>query len=333
MDLRPGGRPCRAARVECDGRRRERRRRAPRWHLLAAPDDVAPGVRDAADDGGLRAADRDRLLLAGPVPAGVQPPPAVQEGPHRQGSRRSSSSTRSATRTSGTSCGCSTGRSTCPHRPASGSSIRLGPIPPFNPTKRPQMVGWAQETSLDVQYSHAIAPGANILLVETPVAETLGVEGFPQIVRAENFVVNHHLGNVISQSFGAPEAGFPSAGSGSLALPVSPSRHPDAPVLDAVALGRATLARQLLLIVPIWVPSRRSIDSVGCRARSRRRHRSRCGRGSTASQPATSRRRSSHARWSRPRSTGARSTSSRARTTPRSCGDSPRPPRGRRHRK
>ena len=75
------------------------------------------------------------------------------------------------------------------------------------------MVGWAQETSLDVQYSHAIAPGANILLVETPVAETLGVEGFPQIVRAENFVVNHHLGNVISQSFGAPEAGFPSAGS------------------------------------------------------------------------------------------------------------------------
>jgi len=86
-----------------------------------------------------------------------------------------------------------------------------GPIPPFNPTKRPPMVGWAQETSLDVEYSHAIAPGANILLVETPVAETLGVEGFPQIVKAENFVVNHHLGNVISQSFGAPEAGFPSA--------------------------------------------------------------------------------------------------------------------------
>ena len=86
-----------------------------------------------------------------------------------------------------------------------------GPIPPFNPTKRPAMVGWAQETSLDVEYSHAIAPGANILLVETPVAETLGVEGFPQIVKAENFVVNHHLGNVISQSFGAPEAGFPSA--------------------------------------------------------------------------------------------------------------------------
>jgi subtilase family serine protease len=88
-----------------------------------------------------------------------------------------------------------------------------GPIPSFNPKKRPTMVGWAQETSLDVQYSHAIAPGANILLVETPVAETLGVQGFPQIVRAENFVISHHLGNVITQSFAAPEAGFPGANS------------------------------------------------------------------------------------------------------------------------
>jgi len=71
-----------------------------------------------------------------------------------------------------------------------------GPIPPFNPTKRPAMVGWAQETSLDVEYAHAIAPGANILLVETPVAETIGVTGFPQIVAAENYVIDHHLGDV-----------------------------------------------------------------------------------------------------------------------------------------
>ncbi len=89
----------------------------------------------------------------------------------------------------------------------------VGKVPPFDPQKRPMMVGWAQETSLDVEYSHAIAPGANILLVETPVAETLGVQGFPQIVKAENFVIDHHLGTVISQSFAAPEAGFPSAAS------------------------------------------------------------------------------------------------------------------------
>jgi subtilase family serine protease len=86
-----------------------------------------------------------------------------------------------------------------------------GPIPSFNPTKRPTMVGWAEETTLDVEYSHAIAPDANILLVETPVAETIGVTGFPQIVAAENYVIDHHLGDVITQSFAAPEQTFPNA--------------------------------------------------------------------------------------------------------------------------
>jgi subtilase family serine protease len=70
--------------------------------------------------------------------------------------------------------------------------------------------GWAGETDLDVEYSHAIAPGANILLVETPTSENEGTTGFPQIVDAENYVINHHLGDVISQSFGATEETFPS---------------------------------------------------------------------------------------------------------------------------
>jgi subtilase family serine protease len=94
--------------------------------------------------------------------------------------------------------------------PPSFKIIRpAGPVPPYDPAQRPQMVGWAQETSLDVEYSHAMAPGANILLVETPVSETLGVHGFPQIVEAENYVIDHHLGTVISQSLAAPEQGFP----------------------------------------------------------------------------------------------------------------------------
>ena len=84
-----------------------------------------------------------------------------------------------------------------------------GPVPPFDPSNS-AMVGWAEETSLDVEYSHAMAPGANLLLVETPVAETEGVAGFPQIVAAENYVIDHHLGDVISQSFGATEQTFPS---------------------------------------------------------------------------------------------------------------------------
>jgi subtilase family serine protease len=70
--------------------------------------------------------------------------------------------------------------------------------------------GWTDEASLDVEWSHAMAPGASILLVETPVTETQGVYGFPQIVAAENYVINHHLGEVISQSFAANERDFTS---------------------------------------------------------------------------------------------------------------------------
>jgi subtilase family serine protease len=84
-----------------------------------------------------------------------------------------------------------------------------GSVPPFDPTNG-DMVSWATETTLDVEMAHAFAPGANILLVETPVAETEGVTGFPEIVAAENYVINHRLADVISQSFGATEQTFPS---------------------------------------------------------------------------------------------------------------------------
>jgi subtilase family serine protease len=87
-----------------------------------------------------------------------------------------------------------------------------GKVPPFDPNNS-TMVGWAEETSLDVEYSHAMAPGANIVLLETPVAETEGTVGFPEIIEAENFAIDHHLGDVISQSFGATEQTFPSPAS------------------------------------------------------------------------------------------------------------------------
>jgi subtilase family serine protease len=82
-----------------------------------------------------------------------------------------------------------------------------GKIPKWN-AKDSDMTGWAGETSLDVEYAHTIAPGASILLVETPVSETEGVQGFPQIVQAEDYVIAHHLGQVISQSFSATEETF-----------------------------------------------------------------------------------------------------------------------------
>jgi subtilase family serine protease len=84
-----------------------------------------------------------------------------------------------------------------------------GTVPAFDPSNS-DMVGWAQETTLDVEWAHVIAPRANLLLLETPVSETEGVQGFPEIVAAENYVIDHHLASVISQSFGATENTFPS---------------------------------------------------------------------------------------------------------------------------
>jgi subtilase family serine protease len=81
-------------------------------------------------------------------------------------------------------------------------------VPAYDPNNS-DMVGWAGETTLDVEYAHVIAPGASLLLVETPVSETEGVHGFPQIVKAEEYVIRHHLGDVISQSFSATEQTFP----------------------------------------------------------------------------------------------------------------------------
>jgi subtilase family serine protease len=84
-----------------------------------------------------------------------------------------------------------------------------GAVPPFDATNG-TMLSWAGETTLDVEYAHTIAPGASIVLVETPVAETEGVTGFPQIIQAEKFVIDHHIGDVISQSFSATEQTFAS---------------------------------------------------------------------------------------------------------------------------
>jgi subtilase family serine protease len=95
------------------------------------------------------------------------------------------------------------------HLPAPPSFNIIQPAGAVGPYDPSTMSSWAGETTLDVEWSHSIAPGASILLVETPVAETEGTAGFPQIVEAENYVINHHLGDVISQSFAATEQTFP----------------------------------------------------------------------------------------------------------------------------
>ena len=87
-----------------------------------------------------------------------------------------------------------------------------GQVPAYDPANS-DMVGWASETTLDVEWAHAVAPDANILLAETPVSETEGVHGFPQIIASEKFVLSHYHVDVISQSFSATEETFPSPAS------------------------------------------------------------------------------------------------------------------------
>jgi subtilase family serine protease len=96
------------------------------------------------------------------------------------------------------------------------SQLKFGNVnttgqPPNNGTGQETHNLWALEVSLDVEWAHAMAPLANILLVTTPTAETLGVQGFPNFFNAEQYVIDHHLANVISQSFGSAEEAFGSA--------------------------------------------------------------------------------------------------------------------------
>lgn len=91
--------------------------------------------------------------------------------------------------------------------------VRWGDVPAFDPTNS-DMTGWAGETSLDVEYAHAIAPDAHLVLVETAVSETEGVTGLPEMMSAEKALIDRGVPDVISQSFGATENTFPGYGQG-----------------------------------------------------------------------------------------------------------------------
>ena len=63
----------------------------------------------------------------------------------------------------------------------------------------PNMVGWAGEITLDVQWAHAIAPAARLKLVLAKSNEDA------DILSATRYAVDRNLGDVISQSFGEAE--------------------------------------------------------------------------------------------------------------------------------
>ncbi|MEV0410740.1 S53 family peptidase [Streptomyces sp. NPDC050448] len=86
--------------------------------------------------------------------------------------------------------------------------VKWGNVPAWDP-KNADMLGWAGETTLDVEMAHAVAPDAKIVLVETAVAETEGTTGLPEMMDAEKSLIDRGIGDVITQSFGATENTFP----------------------------------------------------------------------------------------------------------------------------
>ncbi len=68
-----------------------------------------------------------------------------------------------------------------------------------SPTDAGNAFGWKAETTLDVEWAHSIAPGATIDLV---VAKS---NNDSDILSATQYVADHSLGDVVSQSYGEAE--------------------------------------------------------------------------------------------------------------------------------
>jgi subtilase family serine protease len=71
-------------------------------------------------------------------------------------------------------------------------------LTPFD-HKNSTEIAWSGEIALDVEWAHAIAPGAKIVLALSPS------DADADIVATERYVINHNIGDVISMSYGEAE--------------------------------------------------------------------------------------------------------------------------------
>ena len=91
-------------------------------------------------------------------------------------------------------------KNNCKSYSSSGANGQSGPAAAAN---------WAGEATLDIEWAYAIAPHAHIVLLAVPPAETLGVQGFPNLFKAMSDAIDAYPGGtVFSQSFGVSEATF-----------------------------------------------------------------------------------------------------------------------------
>lgn len=105
-----------------------------------------------------------------------------------------------------------------------------GGCPSFNGSSNE--VGWAEETSLDIEWSHAMAPGANIVLMVASTnhgnainaAETIAIQKYPQAI--------------ISQSFGSFESSI-NGGANNIQLQQAHQNYEDAAAAGDTVLASA----------------------------------------------------------------------------------------------
>ena len=100
--------------------------------------------------------------------------------------------------------------------PATSLNVIYPDGPPL-PTDPNNAFGWAAETTLDVSWAHAIAPAATIDLV---VAKS---NNDADILSATQYVADHNLGDVVSQSFGEAEQCMDSAAARAAAQGLRPA--------------------------------------------------------------------------------------------------------------
>lgn len=77
-----------------------------------------------------------------------------------------------------------------------------------NPMATTDEIGWAGETSLDLEWAHAIAPDATLVNVLANSDETVGMAGMQDLFNGMQTAAQKYPGAIISMSFAAGEATF-----------------------------------------------------------------------------------------------------------------------------
>jgi hypothetical protein len=137
-------------------------------------------------------------------------------------------------------------------------------------TNATDQAGWAKETSLDVEWAHAVAPGAHILLVEAPlILQATELDVYNQIIDsmdADVFAAQQTGVVDVSMSWGVDNAAVPDS-AGDIINPdvydgymVTPNGHLDA---NGIAGGVAFLAASGDTSTLSWPSTSQEVISVG----------------------------------------------------------------------